>query len=499
MRLPIFNAQLLAVFGLLLLILILIPSTISVMETNLRTLHLSMATVDASSNLPWTDPQWWLSTCQTGSDTTGPQDQLDATIRQGRQTLRLTALSFLVAGDCERAIDSLQQIRSEFPPASPEMVILAYLYSMQGAWIEAMETYPWSQLPLNLWKIRNYWADVSLRAANDARRIGDQGMTQKWLLAAEDLAAHQNWRGSQALADYWERTNHPVQRFEEMRRALALSKADTAYTMADKYIQARSAYLHEQSMRDIAGISEEILSGSAQDLDSRVEILSLQPNPAWQVGYHWNNQWQFIGADINEMALSLGPLVETTFFWIYAAMPGAAPTYVADHRLAYNMIPDAGFEWTPASQHVRPFGYLPRLYAEKPPLPYEIVSNENNQYFCLENTGESPNAGVLTTWGELTSRQTGARIFQGGMFRTMEDGKAHMGWRWRSSENDQVHFAHLVSGEQASKWQRATQVWEIPANANQIAFHLLQFQNQGRACFDDLFAFELRLPEVPLP
>lgn len=487
--------------GLILFTLSSMPSVVHSLKVNLTALHLSESSANATGQFPWTNPEWWQSPCQLRAGNPMPQNQEYEEIRRSRQESRLAALSLLAAGDCVAATRILDQIHDEFSPDSSEQIVLAYLYSMQGAWKQAAETFSLTHVPRGLGATRSYWADVALRAAESASADNHGASTQYWLTMAEELAAHQTWRGSQTLADYWEQSNRPVERFQELRRALAFVKSNTAYDVADEYIQARAAYADQRSGFD--GDSREALANAsaidASDANQGIELLSLPPAPDWELGYAWNDRWRLIGVDVDRTALALGPLVETTFFWTYTAMPGAAPTYVADHRLVYNLIPDAGFEWLPASQHVRPFGYLPRLYAEIPPLPYEVVRSGENQYFCLANTEDSPNTGILTAWRELALEQTDVKILQGGMFRTMEGGKAHIGWRWRSNEDDQVHFAHIVQGEQASDWKRAAQVWEIPAGADQVAFHLLQFQNQGQACFDELFSFELRLPEVAIP
>lgn len=491
----------LAGFGLVLFVLSAMPSVMHSWRMNLIALHLSESFANATGQFSWSNLQWWQSPCEPQASNPMPQNQEDLAVRRSRQESRLAALSRLAAGDCMAATRILDQIQGEVSPDSPEQIVLAYLYSMQGAWEQAAEAFSLTHVPRGLWATRNYWADVALRAAESASTDNPSASIQYWLTMAEELAAHQTWRGSQALADYWEQSNRPIERFEELRRALAFVESDTAYAVADEYIQARAAYTDQGSGFD--GNSRETLANAsainASNVSQGVELLYLPPAPDWELEYVWNEHWRLIGVDADRIALALGPLVETTFFWTYTAIPGAAPKYVADHRLAYNLIPDAGFEWLPASQHVRPFGYLPRLYAEPPPLPYEIARSGDNQYFCLLNTENSPNTGVLTAWRKLTSGRAGVRILQGGMFRTMEGGKAHIGWRWRSNEDDQVHFAHLVQGEQASDWKRAAQVWEIPAGADQVAFHLLQFQNQGQACFDELFAFELRTPEVTIP
>lgn len=480
--------------------LFVVPSVIYSWKINQTALNLIRSFAADTHRFPWINLEWWQSLCKPQASNSISESEENGWRQHSRQESRLTALSLLARGDCATATRDLEQIRDEFSPYSPEQIVLGYLYSMQGVWERAAETFPLTDIPHSLWAIRNYWADVSLRAAESVFRAkeGEDAGAQFWLNVAEELAAHQSWRGSQALASYFGQSNRPIERFEEFRRALTFTTSDAAYAVADEYFQYMAAYIDQNGSFD-NNLIKMLTVIKPPNGSQWIEHLSLPPKPEWELDYAWNEHWQLIGVNIDRVTLVLGPLVEATFFWTYTAMPGATPVLLADHRIVYNLMPDAGFEWLPASQHIRPFGYLPRLYAEPFPLPYQIVRSGDNQYFCLANTEDSPNTGVVTIWKEFASGQTDIKILQGGMFRTIEGGKAYMGWRWYSSKDKQVHFAHVIQGEQAFDWKRTARVWEVPVGTDQVAFHLLQFQNEGRACFDNLFAFELKLPEIAVP
>jgi hypothetical protein len=443
---------------------------------NLYAIQAFQLSYPALGDAAWVTGRWWQTLCniQAHQDESNllrlDEDRIDS--------LHLKAVLAIARGDCEQALVSLVKTSATLP-TEPHNIIKSYISSMLGQWTIAAEAYPTDQIPVGNWVARRYWANVLLRAGLE---IGDTDPVRGAQLfqKSDALAGIYPSDTSLELARFLQKSGHLRDGLREMWYVTAsLDEAD-AWDMEGEYSHLLSNYLAQQSDTVSHSYVENAFSADASNIQ-----------PQYEVQYQWDDNWTLKGFDFATKDLVQTPFIEVTFHWRYSE-PTTGEQAVTMITAIRNLMPDAGFQFLPAAQGLRPPGYIGGLYGEAPPYPYNSVEEETGRFFCLTDDQRYESSGVMTAWFDLPDVSDSRLLIQGGMFRTEETGRAHIGWRWRSA--DESGFGHIVNGQSATVWTKGVGVVEPPIGAEQIAFHLLKYQSKGDSCFDNVFAFFLPVP-----
>lgn len=443
---------------------------------NLSAIYLLQSDTAILSDAPWANHSWWNTTCRDENGYLG-SDLLNRLDKKADFTY-LQAIIAIMQGDCLDTARTLKTIIYHQPSAYLEKTLLAYVYSMTGEWIESATLFPVSDIPEGNWALRRYWGNVLLRA-------GLTSGSEAFLQESESLLGIYRPDADENLYNFWVNNHNMAAAFEELRWFITESDESRSNEFLEDYRFFAEKYV---TLKVAAHPESEKWQLLSEQISATKPATSLyQPNHIFN--YQWDEQWILWGITIDEAELSIGPFMTVTFYWL-PVNTLSHEDLIIEQSIVQNYIPDAGFEWGMPVSGVRPFGYN-ALYNNRYPYPYEIVQEKGEQYFCLFNDQELQNTGVQSRW--FPSPISVDRLVVGGDYQTEQGGKATLGFRWRGDDGD-IENRHVVAGDSFSQWQSGVEVIEIPYQAKEIAFQILQFQSTGIACFDNLFMFTLDGP-----
>lgn len=446
-----------------------LPRRIGSTTANLASLS-SIAAESAS--LPWRSPEWWLNICRSPSETdvSGSADSAIPHCAGDPYCVRSVALAALAQFDCANALDSLVAVTDK-AIRTTDQLLTGYAHAALGEWSAAVEALPSGSLEQAAQGYRQYWTNVLFRAGNQLTR-SDLDNASKLLNAAERLDQAAYREGSLALFSLLDSKGRSREAMNELRYVLVNPNISELPVEAENYISA----LRKANLPPLDGMLP------IDDLPRTVQHLGSQPTPTVALAYQWDDHWEVIGYTIDQAEVEESPLIPLTLYW-RQNMPDGSAHYYADTGLVRNFAADAGFEWSIPLTGTRPFGYS-GLYSAHSSFPYGIVQNGSNQAFCLYNDAEI-STGVQSQW-LTTSESLPMHVLVAGDYRTDADGKAYLGLRWREQAVTSPGLNHIVAGGQSVEWRTAAAVLKVPQEAERIGIHLLQYQTQGTACFDNL-------------
>lgn len=466
------------VFPLILIVVMLANSRnlVYAFKQNLFAIHSLQLGTTVLFGAPWANHSWWHTVCRHENNYLEP-DLLN-TFNTKADFTYLQAIFAIIQGDCNGAASTLKTIIYRQPNAYVEQALLAYVYSMTGEWIESATLSPVGDIPEGNWTMRRYWGNVFLRA-------GLSSGSEIFVQESESLFGIYRPDGNEALYKFWIQSDNIVAAFEELRRFVAEPNAIRSPEFLENYQSLAKQYVALKVADNPESEKWQWLSGQLTTIESSTS----HNQPDYVLNYKWDEQWMLWGFTIDEAELALGPFMTVTLYWLPMDTVSHEGLLI-EHRIVQNYVSDAGFEWGTPISGVRPFGYN-ALYNNRYPYPYEIMLDGAEQQFCLLNNQELQNTGIQTLW--FPSPTSSNRLIVGGNYQTEQGGKATLGFRWRGDDGD-IKNNHVVAGGSSSQWQSVVESVEIPHQAEEIAFQILQFQSTGMACFDDLFMFVLNDP-----
>jgi tetratricopeptide (TPR) repeat protein len=212
-----------------------------------------------------------------------------------------------------------------------------------------------------------------------------------------------------------------------------------------------------------------------------------------------SGRWILLGYNLDEDLLEDGVLVPVILFWRVPSGLVAGSRWVAtgDHWLQFaeviNLVPNAGFEWDAPANGLLPAGFPYPNYPNQSAENVGIVMAERNgsttQVVELRNTDQVQTMGLRS----LRCPVSDGLYVQGSWVRTI-DARANSGRYWTGGG---LAYSYVVNPHSSSlpEWTYWAGIARPTPNTSAFEVFLLNWNNSGRAQFDELVMF--RLEEMP--
>lgn len=408
-------------------------SKLDLFVANIQFLFLNRSHL-AKISFPWASPQWSAPLCPVSKTTSSLSPPLSC---QENMCFLGVAIIESANGRCAEAIDALILAA---PTRASERIQLAYLLAAEQDWYLSTTFLP--QLVVNeeselnaFWPydLKEYWMNVFYRASNQSLQ-NSQLLYQN----AEKMARFSMINGNQELIKTYLAQNKMDEAIFEAQVALM----GASLTEFDRYFS-----LFEHSL----------ISDYQADW---ISIASDETNVA----------------AIDKISWNLSPYVKVL----------QENDSVTSEAWMVNLAPNPHFNLGPDVDNVRPVGYM-GIYGDVLNYPYSIeVKGDNDRYFCLNNDTKS-SSGVLSIPTPLDSSAN--KFLLGGSIQTTNDAKATLGITWRD-QSGKLNYEYIANGISSQSWISFMDIVKLE-NPKDVSIHLIQFESNGKACFDKLFLFVL--------
>jgi len=172
---------------------------------------------------------------------------------------------------------------------------------------------------------------------------------------------------------------------------------------------------------------------------------------------------------------------------------------IYDIRDVENLALNFGFEMDFVGKGF-PYGWGTDIYANNPvyqsPIEsHQIVSEKKGlgeiQYLLLDNE-MSRCTNCQTNYIAVNDNDF---YLQGGRIKAIK-GNAYFGRIWFDLEKNKIVYNYVVKGTRSSQWKFYSKIVIPPPNSIYCRLWVVNFENQGKAYFDDILFIKLQLPEL---
>jgi tetratricopeptide (TPR) repeat protein len=243
-----------------------------------------------------------------------------------------------------------------------------------------------------------------------------------------------------------------------------------------------------------------------------VELELSRLTPMHEGKYKLNSTVMFLGYSINKREFELFNIGKITFFWkivnhnseLTYKKKEWSSTYKINNRLyeikkIKNLAPNFGFE----IDHIGdgfPHGWATDIYANNsfycsPIDSHQIIVEENllskTQCLLLTNTLSK----CTNSQSDFITVDEKSFYLQAGRIKSAA-GNAYFGRRWFDSEKNPMVYHYVATKVKSPAWNYYVQVATPPHSSAYCCLWVINYENQGKAYFDDILFIELQLPEL---
>ncbi len=415
----------------------------------------------------------WSSLCSSDDDSAVAPPQAEA--------LSFVAATRLDRGDYAGALAEFRQAADAAGGAEAELA-RAYVAALEMRWLEAAELYPGQPTPRH----QRFWATVYYLAAQELMFQGRADEAAGWYRRADQGYGVQGPYLGLTLMECLAQQGRTLEAFDAYRRALVVLPPGEALAHRERFEQMRLEALRMWQEQDPANAQ------AAGWLDfyendrpaEEQETLADAPQPMVAFTQNLGDGRRLLGFDYRPGDIATGP-----FMWVdLYVQEGAAEDapVVRLRRAVLNQAPNGSFAWDAAPDGVRPFGWHGLVYLQNLDALHRAAVFPGERGQCLDAGRIGGSFGLQSLQAPLGDA---GPYIQGGQIYAIGPASLSLGRQWYGGVDP--HNYSYVSGrpEPDQLWPMAD-VWERPANADQVAVWLLAHAD-SRGCFNQLFLFTL--------